>query len=756
MIRRHFDWTTDTPTDIWLEKEYPEKLSDEKREELKKIVDLAYACYPEDEVTPVGENVFYHLIRTSQIIEEIGIQDDAIFATLGAFLPIYDKTWKEDLTDLGMERLIPLIKGLEQVRSLTDFVKVDNVDDPKERAEQAERMRKMILAMVDDIRTVIIKLAMRTRTMQYLGRLPDSQKKREIAKETLDIFAPLANRLGLWMLKWQLEDLGFRYQYPQQYREIADELDGNREERIAYIDAFAKELESHIKKEGIRCEVKGRPKHIYSIWRKMQKKKLTFDQLFDIRAVRVLVDTVQDCYTTLGIVHNLWQPISGEFDDYISHPKANDYRSIHTVVVGPEDKGVEIQIRTFEMHHNAEYGVAAHWKYKEGGKHDEGYEKKIAWLRSLLDWRDNTPGLQGEKKEGESEDGDDEGKGDIAENFKKELFQETIYVLSPKGKVISLPYGSTPIDFAYALHTEVGHRCRGALVDGKLVPLFTKLETGQRVEILTSKTGRPSIDWLQDNWAVSSKAISKIKAYLKSLNVDEKMDAGRDLLEKRVGIASYKVAHQKVADKLGFKTIDDLCLALGRAEITVHRLDKAIKEIKTEEEKRRLQNKEADLKIKKSTVKSQRKNGIIINGESGIYTTLAKCCTPAPPDEIVGFITRDKGVSIHRKGCSSFAHLSLRQPEKVVSAEWNLENPEQKILFSIQLEVMGQDRTGVQAKVFECFTRHNIHITQSNSQSKQGVLTMRFTIEIRDSGEMLKSLMNEISMVNDVFSVKRL
>ncbi|EPF8626435.1 RelA/SpoT family protein, partial [Neisseria gonorrhoeae] len=499
---------------------------------------LAQEHYPADAATPYGEPLPDHFLGAAQMVDELDLLPDAVAATLLADIGRYVPDWNLLVSERCNSTVAELVKGVDEVQKLTHFARVDSLATSEERAQQAETMRKMLLAMVTDIRVVLIKLAMRTRTLQFLSNAPDSPEKRAVAKETLDIFAPLANRLGVWQLKWQLEDLGFRHQEPEKYREIALLLDEKRTERLEYIENFLDILRTELKKYNIHFEVAGRPKHIYSIYKKMVKKKLSFDGLFDIRAVRILVDTVPECYTTLGIVHSLWQPIPGEFDDYIANPKGNGYKSLHTVIVGPEDKGVEVQIRTFDMHQFNEFGVAAHWRYKEGGKGDSAYEQKIAWLRQLLDWRENMA---------------ESGKEDLAAAFKTELFNDTIYVLTPHGKVLSLPTGATPIDFAYALHSSIGDRCRGAKVEGQIVPLSTPLENGQRVEIITAKEGHPSVNWLYEGWVKSGKAIGKIRAYIRQQNADTVREEGRVQLDKQLAKLTPKPNLQELAENLGYK-----------------------------------------------------------------------------------------------------------------------------------------------------------------------------------------------------------
>ena len=409
---------------------------------LVSALQLASQHYPPEAKTHIArEPVLQHLLAAAKMVADMDLLPEAVAATVLAEISSYLPSWQETVSEQCGKTVVTLVQGIDEVQKLTHFAKVDALATPEERAAQAEAMRKMLLAMVSDIRVVLIKLALRTRTMQFLGQTPDSPEKRAVAKETLDIFAPLANRLGVWQLKWQLEDLGFRHQNPEEYKRIAKLLEDKRTERLEYIDHFLNIIRSEMDKVGIQYDVAGRPKHIYSIYKKMVKKKLDFDGLYDIRAVRILVNTIPECYATLGIIHSLFQPIPGEFDDYIANPKGNGYKSLHTVIVGPEDKSIEVQIRTFEMHQFNEFGVAAHWRYKEGGKGDSAYEQKIAWLRQLLDWRENMA---------------ESGKEDLAAAFKTELFNDTIYVLTPHGKVLSLPAGATPIDFAYALHSSLG------------------------------------------------------------------------------------------------------------------------------------------------------------------------------------------------------------------------------------------------------------------------------------------------------------
>ena len=733
-LRQHFDWTASDTPEQWVT-EYARRLQERDKQVFFSVVTLLKNTLSDKDKTPVGEPLFRHLLRTAEMVEELDLLPDAVIATLASVFPATVPEWKIKLEKIAGKSVVKLVEGIDQVSKLTEFAKVDSLATPDERNRQAETMRKMLLAMVSDIRVVLIKLAQRTRTMQYLGRVPDSPLKRSIAKETMDIFAPLANRLGVWQLKWQLEDLGFRYQHPEQYREIAEALDGNREERLAYIKQFSGSLKAELEKLGLKCEVAGRPKHIYSIYRKMQKKHLPFSGLYDIRAVRVLVETVADCYTTLGIVHSLWQPISGEFDDYISHPKANDYRSLHTVVVGPENKGVEIQIRTFEMHEYAEFGVAAHWRYKEGGQGDSAYEQKIAWLRQLLDWRENMATSD---------------KANLAAAFQTELFSDTIYVLTPQGRVLSLPEGSTPIDFAYGLHSDLGNRCRGAKVNGQMVPLSTPLENGQRVEIIAAKIGNPSPDWLHNGWVKSSKAVSKIKAYIRSQTLDLTKENGKNLFDKMLARLPYQPNIQKLIEHCGFSKADEFHLALGQGDISLKAVEKALKDFSAKEEPP-VPNAAEVLKITKA--KKNDKNGILLNGESGLLTVLAKCCKPAPPDEIVGFVTTGRGVSIHRKNCPAFAKMAERNPEKTLNAQWQLNGFAQNV-FPIDIEIIAHDRGGLLRDVSDAFAKNKINVIGVNTLTRDHTATMRFTAEVKQAEELPK-LLSSLADIHGVSEVRR-
>ena len=714
---------------------YTAAQSPQNQKLLRTAQQLAAQHYPPEAKTHIAdEPVLQHLLAAAKMVAEMDLLPEAVAATVLAEISSYLPNWQEIVAEQCGKTVVTLVQGIDEVQKLTHFAKVDALATPEERAAQAEAMRKMLLAMVSDIRVVLIKLALRTRTMQFLGQTPDSPEKRAVAKETLDIFAPLANRLGVWQLKWQLEDLGFRHQNPEEYKRIAKLLEDKRTERLEYIAHFLNIIRGEMDKVGIQYDVAGRPKHIYSIYKKMVKKKLDFDGLYDIRAVRILVNTIPECYATLGIIHSLFQPIPGEFDDYIANPKGNGYKSLHTVIVGPEDKSIEVQIRTFEMHQFNEFGVAAHWRYKEGGKGDSAYEQKIAWLRQLLDWRENMA---------------ESGKEDLAAAFKTELFNDTIYVLTPHGKVLSLPAGATPIDFAYALHSSLGDRCRGAKVDGQIVPLSTRLENGQRVEIIAAKEGHPSVNWLYEGWVKSSKAISKIRAYIRAQNAETVRESGKNQLEKIISKISPKPNQQHLCEKLGFKLLDDLFTALGQGEITPRAIQKACGAL-VEPAPAPIS---ATSMVKKSKIQSGDKNGVLVDGESGLLTTLAKCCKPAPPDLIIGFVTRERGVSIHRQGCSDFEHLAKQSPEKVLPASWAALDANQ--VFAIDIEVRANDRSGLLRDVSDALARYKVNVTAVQMQTRNLEASMRFTLEMKKVDELPRVLAG-VAEVKGVASVARI
>jgi GTP pyrophosphokinase len=596
--------------------------------------------------------------------------------------------------------------------------------DGQQRAVQAENLRKMLLAMVGDIRVVLIKLAERTQALRYLMATAKADP-RASAREVMDVYAPLANRLGLWQLKWELEDLSLRALEPDEYKRIAHLLDERRLDRERYIRDVVATLRRELEAAGLAAVVSGRPKHIYSIFSKMRRKQIGIDALYDIRAVRILVDTVRDCYTALGIVHHLWTPLPGEFDDYIAKPKANQYRSLHTAVLGPEGKPLEVQIRTHDMHRHSEYGVAAHWRYKEGDargeRRDGRFDDRIAWLRQILAWRDAVA-----------------DSGEWLSAFKSSLFTESIYVLTPQGQVIDLPQGATPIDFAYAVHTSLGHRCRGARVDGQMVPLDYVLKNGQQVEILAAKQGGPSRDWLNPDlgYVHSHRARAKVRQWFKAQQLDETLTQGRAIVERelaRLGQTALKL--DAVAAKAGFAKADEFFAAVARDEINSKQVQAAIAAVAQP-----LAAPPAPAGPEVVTRRSRAEktgHGILVVGVDRLLTGLARCCKPAPPDRIVGFVTRGKGITIHRAECSNVNRIRAREPERLIEAGWGEPRGQ---LFPVDIVVEATDRQGLLRDLSELLTRERINVTAVNTQTRQHQATMAFTLEVESVAQLKRAL----------------
>ena len=676
-----------------------------------------------------GEPALAHAHGLAANLAALRIDATTRAAGLLFAVPEYSREATEQLAaqfDLAVANLVAGVSKLNRLRVVTRGLAAA---DEKTKQSQAETLRKMLLGMVEDIRVVLIRLASRTQTLRFLAQSSNDIRKL-IARETLDVYAPLANRLGVWQLKWELEDLSFCYLEPELYRRIAHQLDERRAEREAFIGEAMATLSHEIAAAGIKAEVTGRPKHIYSIYNKMRQKGLEFAEIHDVRGVRVLVDSVKDCYTVLGIVHNLWQPIPKEFDDYISRPKGNDYRSLHTAVVGPDNEALEVQIRTYEMHHHAELGVAAHWRYKEGkGTKRDPFDDKIAWLRQVLAWRDELVDA-----------------ADWVEQSKQAALDDTVYVLTPQGKVIDLPRGATPIDFAYALHSDLGHRCRGAKADGAMVPLDYALQNGQRVEIITVKTGGPSRDWLtQPRYLASSRARHKVRQWFNAEELARTAAAGRAVVERemqREGATSVKL--EQLAQQFGFAKTEEFFAAVGRDEVGPRALQIALRGPAGPEP-----GVGEAVVAKKS--KAGEAGGILVVGVDRLMTQLARCCKPVPPDPIVGFVTRGRGISVHRRDCRSLAQLLLQQPERAIESQWGTRTAG---VFSVDVAVQAHDRQGLLRDVSEVFSRERINVTAVNTQSRQHVATMFFTVEVSDLAHLRRALA-QVGEVPGVFSAAR-
>ncbi len=717
----------------WLDS-LPSTFAPAEIEAIRHACELAATRYAgQSELT--GAPLLQHALGAAAILAGMNMDFESVAAAILHAVPEYEDDWSETLTTSFGANICSLVEGISRMEQIQEFSEMEGLHGKEKKkgdhVQQIESLRKMLLAMVEDIRVVLIKLAERTQTMRCLSGAKADQQQR-IARETRGIFAPLANRLGVWQVKWELEDLSLRYLEPELYKKVAKLLDERRLDREQYIADLVALLQQELQQAGIVAKVTGRSKHIYSIINKMKRKQVDFSELYDVRAVRILVDDIKGCYTALGLVHNLWQPIPKEFDDYIAHPKSNDYRSLHTAVIGPRNLAVEVQIRTHEMHQHSELGVAAHWRYKEGGKSDTKFDEKIAWLRQILEWKDEVA-----------------DNGDMLEQFKSELFHDQVYVLTPQGKVMNLPKGATPVDFAYTLHTDLGHRTRGAKVDGSIVPLNYKLQNGQRVEILSTKVGAPSRDWLNPvlGYLQSPRARAKVRHWFKYQNFDENVTQGRVQLDRelhRLGVIS--INQEKIAQKLSFNKLEDFLAAIGRGDVSEHQIAQTIQEEvapKTEEVAKPL--------VSRPAAAHASPKGILVEGVGNLLTKMAKCCQPAPPDAIVGYVTRDRGVTIHRQDCAGMLRLPESRRDRMLSAQWGSSKGD---TFTVDIVVEAYDRQGLLRDIGDLFVREKVNVTRVNTLSKNNQAKMQFSIEISDL-EQLSRLLALIHQVPNVIAAQR-
>src|SRR6267142_1331409 len=704
-------------------------ISEEDRRALARALEFAGSVYGE-KLLGTGEPAYGHALGTARNVAGLKLDADARAAGLLFAVPAYLPGAEEKLKESFGAAVASLVAGISRLNALRLITR--SAARGKDSQAQAEVLRKMLLAMVEDIRVVLLRLASRTQTLRWLVNSPEAVR-RELARETLDIYAPLANRLGVWQLKWELEDLSFRYLEPGLYKRIAGLFDDRRSERERAVDRAIVALADELALAGIRAEISGRPKHLYSIYTKMRAKSLDFSQIHDVSGLRVLVDEAKDCYTVLGVVHNLWAPIPGEFDDYISRPKANLYRSLHTAVIGPEGKALEVQIRTREMHRDAELGVAAHWRYKEGAKRAAGkgdpFDDKIAWLRQMLAWRDEIVDAS-----------------DWIEQFKLTVMGATVYVLTPQGRVIDLPQGATPVDFAYALHSDVGHRCRGAKVSGAIVPLDYRLKNAEVVEIIVAKTGGPSRDWLNPalGYIKSSRARNKVRQWFNSREVASVVAAGRAAVERELQREGKRVASlEELAKTLGFDEPEELFAAVGREEVGTRQLQRALRG----EAERALPPAAQPHRARAA----QPGRGVLVVGVDRLLTQLARCCKPAPPDRISGFVTKGRGVSVHRRDCSSLARLVERFPERIIGAEWGKQGAQ---AYPVDIVVRGNDRQGLLRDVTETLVREKTNVIAAKTQTRNDVASMYFTVEVEDIDQLQRAL-SAIESVRGVLAAAR-
>lgn len=729
-----------------------EGLSEAEKDRLISALEFVTPFYAEKDVI-TGQNALQFVRGVASTLAMLRTDIDSRIAALLFELPELSPIAAEQIEARYGQEIADLVSGIRRLMKLRETALTHHdVGHGKDAAEKAaaqmETLRKMMLAMATDMRVVLIRLASRVTTLRYFAECKrEDSATQQYASETMNLYAPLANRLGVWQLKWELEDLSFRFLEPAQYKRIAKMLEEKRVERESFVATALARLTSELKNAGIKGEVSGRPKHIYSIWKKMKGKSVNFDELYDVRAFRVVVDDIKDCYTVLGLVHNVWAPIPKEFDDYISRPKSNGYKSLHTVVVVEDGRPLEVQIRTKEMHQFAEYGVAAHWRYKESGGSNftaQEYDEKIAWLRQLLAWKSEVADAVVEHEDIQRE---------WVEKLKSASLDERIYVLTPQARVIELPREATPVDFAYQLHTDVGHRCRGARVDGVMVPLNTRLRNGQTVEIITLKAGSaqsgPSRDWLHSEYSVSTRTRSKIRAWFNVIDQQETLASGRALVEKtlqREGKTAVNL--EELARKLGFAALDDLLLSVGKEEFSLRQIETVLRDSPVEiPDDLNITN-----KSRASSVTQGAKSGVLVVGTDGLMTQLARCCKPAPPDDIVGFVTRGKGVSIHRLTCKNFAEMRNKAPERVIQTTWGEHGKD--TVYPVDIFVLAQDRQGLLRDISEVFSKEKINVVGVNTQSVKSQARMSFTAEIGGTSQLQKALAT-IREVSGVLEVRR-
>ena len=701
-------------------------------DDVTKAYNLAEEAH-KDQRRVSGEPYILHPLAVAQILADMKIDTTTITASLLHDVVEDTSYTLDDIKKMFGKEVAFLVDGVTKLSRLNYRTKED---------QQLNSMRKMFLAMAKDVRVVVIKLADRLHNMRTL-RYMRSDKQKRIAQETLEIFAPLAHRLGIFNIKWELEDLSFRYLEPDKYYDLVDQMKQKRHVREEIVNEAIDVLKKALDEAHIHCEINGRPKHFYSIYKKMKKDNRDLSQVYDLFAVRVIVDDVKDCYGVLGIVHSLWKPLPYRFKDYIAMPKPNNYQSLHTTVIGTRGQPVEIQIRTWEMHRIAEYGVAAHWRYKEGNQtaNKDAFDEKMGWLRNLLEWQDTS------------------NPKEFVNALKLDAFSDEVFVFSPRGDVIDLPQGSIPIDFAYRIHTDVGHRCVGAKINGKIVPLDYKLKNGDIVEIITSKVGKPSLDWL--NIVGSSESRSKIRSWFKKENREENIAKGLEALErecKRLG-HDWKALNVggclgRVAKQMNAGSEDDLVAAVGYGGFAVNTvliklMELHKKDLQKQEEKTNSLAALEKLKTKKPVKHSG--TGILVKGEPGLLVRLAKCCSPVPGDPIIGFITRGRGVSVHRADCPNVTH-GQNDVDRLIDVEWDYDGNES---FEVNMEIVAYDRTGIMAEIMATLAEMKISILSVNAKTSDTKnVTIHMGISIKDLAQF-EFVATKIRRLKDVYAVER-
>lgn len=703
-----------------------------------KAYNLAFEAHKEQK-RDSGEPYIIHPIEVATILAELGMDTSTIVA--GLLHDVIEDTeyTYDDIKNLFGEEVANLVSGV---------TKITKMEYKSKEEQQADNFRKMLLAMADDIRVIIIKLADRLHNMRTL-KYRKKEKQKKTAMETLDIYAPLAHRLGISKIKWELEDLSFRYLHEEEYYDLVKQVAEKRTEREIYIKKIIEEMYNKLEEAGIDSDIDGRPKHFFSIYKKMVTKNKSIEQIFDLTAIRVLVNTVKDCYEVLGIVHTIYKPIPGRFKDYIAMPKPNMYQSLHTTVIGPQGKTFEIQIRTFEMHRTAEYGIAAHWKYKEGDNNGEtkekNFESKLVWLRDMLEFQKETADAQ-----------------EFIEGFKIDLFTDEIFLFTPKGVVIDLPNGATPIDFAYRIHTDIGNKCVGAKVNGKIVPLDYKLKTGEIVEVLTSNNAKgPNMDWL--NIAKSNQAKSKIRSWFKKAKKEENISKGKELFEKELkkqGVHFADIAkgetYEKFVKRNNINGMDDLYALIGFGAISASSFIWKLKDENQSKDEKVIEENTNKI-IEDNISKAQRNKidqtvGITVKGVDNLMIRFAKCCNPVPGDDIMGYITKGRGISVHRADCGNLKNLIMEDGDKVVDVSWGTSNGR---AYIAEIQVKAEDRSGLLTDIMGIISELNLQLNALNAKSAKGSMAyVNIKVKI-DTVELLKDLMKKIRHLKGIIDVYR-
>ena len=708
-------------------------LGDDECDQIMKAFTLADKAH-EGQFRASGEPYIMHPLAVAEILAHLQIDHITLIAALLHDVVEDTEYTKEDIETLFGAEVAFLVDGVTKLNQFQYETKEDR---------QMENYRKMILAMAKDVRVVVIKLGDRLHNMRTLKHMRSDKQKR-IAKETLEIFAPLAHRLGIFNVKWELEDLSFRYLEPDKYYDLVDQMKQKRQAREDIVNDTMEQLTKALSEAGIKADIKGRPKHFYSIYKKMKKDNRDLSQIYDLLAVRVIVDTVPDCYAVLGIAHSIWKPLPYRFKDYISMPKSNMYQSLHTTVIGTMGQPVEIQIRTWEMHRVSEYGVAAHWRYKEGNKGaDKEFDQKVAWLRQVLEWQDTS------------------NPKELVNALKLDVFSGEVFVFTPKGDVVKLPIGSVPLDFAYRVHTDVGHRCVGAKVNGKIVPLDYTLQNGDIVDIITSKTGKPSLDWL--NIVGSSESKNKIRNWFKRENKEENIEKGLESLEREAKRLNYSWKElccdnriQQVVKQLKSNTENELYAACGYGGIPVStvllRLVELYKKSKEHEDARKTTEQIIEKLKVQGAKKAKNGTGVLVKGEPGVMVRMAKCCNPVPGDDIIGYITRGRGVSVHRSDCTSLGHTP-EDLERMIEVSWDEASSES---FHVGIDIQAYDRSGILMEVMAVLSELKITITNMNAKVLENTknVMINIVVEIRDISQ-LDFVMTKLRRIREVYTVQR-